>query len=153
MLLTWMLVAPRAVKLCFAASHSTLSISQYNTLSATLENDHESTPYPPVRSAILISLCVSSTVLHRSYIDLANAALYAPVELLLHCSADSFKGKISSGLSYHSCTLPLSFLRLSIQLTARSISISGHLARSSINLAVSSLRCSCTNRAIKIFSR
>ena len=78
---------------------------------------------------------------------LARPALYLPVALLLHCSADSFNGKTRRGSSCHSRTLSRSFLRLSMLFTAMSISISGHLFLFMISLTGSSDMCDDTKSA------
>ena len=96
------------------------------------------------RSYVKLSFRASEA---RREIFTATSALNSPVAELLHCSAESLRGKMSFGSSHHSCTLPLSFLRLSMQFTARSISISGHLALFMISLVVSSFICSETKAA------
>ena len=140
-LTAWLLItmfsAPRILKLCLAASHRRSCISLYNTLAAFLEKNQESTPIPPVRSATDHPSCFST---EHDAIRPANSALYEAVEELLHCSAESLAGKISEGLSYHSCTFPLSLRRLSMQATAISMSIWGHLLFARSSFEVSSAR-------------
>ena len=142
LLLTQMLSAPSMLKLCDAALHKASCISLYSTAEAFREKYHESTPRPPVRSAMFQEDAGQEPF---PAILPASSALYAAVALLLHCSAESFEGNISSFSSYHSWTLPLSLRLDSMQEIARSMSISGHLALSRIRRVRLSLRCSATN--------
>ena len=134
-LLILILDTPSVLKLWPAAVQRAPCISLYRTSEAFFEKNQLSTPNPPVRSArrkLPPAICS------------ARSALYIPVAVLLHCSADRRTGKTRPGSLYHSGTLFFSFLRLSMQATAVSMSISGHLARSRISLDVSSSMCSCT---------
>ena len=150
-LLMEMFSAPKVLKLCFAASQRIFCISLYMTLDAFWEKNHESAPRPPVRSATVQLARAPSSLTSGAQsgdpvaIRCATSDLYRPVALLLHCSADSFKGNMRLGLSCHSGIFPLSFLLLSMQFTARSISVSGYLFLSRINLETSSVECSAMN--------
>ena len=140
---TVMFSVPSMLKLCMAAMHNSLFISQYRTFPATFEKNHESTPRPPVRSAsfqpVFIPGLSCAPPAHEEFMIWdAIDALYVAVELLLHCSAESLAGNMRPGFSCHSCTFPRSFLRLSMQFTASSMSIPGHFDLSSMSLAVSS---------------
>ena len=143
LLLNWMLPAPRILKLCSAAMHRALCISLYSTSEASIEKYQESTPSPPVRSAIRKGFPPA--------IMAASAALYLHVMVLLHCSAERFAGNIIPLCPYHCGILPLSFLRLSNVLIARSMSMSFNLPFPRARLVGSASRCSLMKRIV--FSR
>ena len=138
-----MLPAPRIPKLCFAAMQRASCISLYSTSEASIEKYQVSTPSPPVRSAIRKGFPPA--------IRAASPALYLPVRVLLHCSAESFAGNIIRGCPYHWGILSFSFLRLSNVFIARSISMSFNFPFPRARLVGSASGCSQTKRIV--FSR